>query len=125
MLVCLAGMFGTAIANAGEARHACPAQPQQGAHAGARSRDAGRIPRVKVPRQRCTPAPVHTDRGCLTDSAARATNPPPPAGTEPSFGDVPVATLMPPSVPSSGEPAPGPARASPKAHAGCRPRPAS
>jgi hypothetical protein len=124
VFACLAGMASTAAASADGPAPACAVEAKQSSGArDAQQRDS-RLPQVTVRRQRCTPAPIRPDHGCAEADQARAANPPPPRGTEPSFGDVPLAALMPPSPPSGAIP-PGAAPMPARKKGGCTARPAS
>jgi hypothetical protein len=85
------------------------------------------MPRVRITRPRCVPVmprkPRNDDDGCATARSA-APNPP-PHQSEAAFGEVPVAALVPPSLPypdqvPAGSPTGGPSRKT-----GCGVRPAS
>lgn len=100
---------------------ACPpgqvlAEPTKSPSAGSRS-DAAGMPRVRITRPRCVPAvpkKACTDNCGCASTRGTVTKVSPPHMSEPAFGEVPVAALVPPSMPypdqvPAGSPKGGPA----------------
>lgn len=124
----LAGALAIVSAAAVAAGQACQNPPERTRNGQPQTVADPGIPRVRIERQRCpASAPVHKDKdkGCDTEAQARVSNPPPPEGTEPAFGEVPVAVVVPPSAPYSGQVPPGPAPSRERVKPGCGTHPAS